>query len=158
PWGPAGESGPAQARLAEAEQQVDERRWLRSRSLELMHASYVRQFVESPGFGALRMLRRPSPLHVRLSDDGPLTPDALAPVYLDPPADQPADGYAGSGADTQPMGEKEGRRLWTVHRLGIVEFLNPEGFGYIRGKDQVAGFQPHLFRRVPTFPPKEGGD
>src|SRR5262245_59995491 len=61
-------------------------------------------------------------------------------------------------ADIQPVGEKEGRRLWTMHRLGVVEFLNPEGFGYIRGKDQVAGFQPHLFRRVPTFPPREGGD
>ena len=42
-------------------------------------------------------------------------------------------------------------RLALLHTNGLLDFLNPAGFGYVLDLDHVAGFQPHQFRRMPLL-------
>ena len=44
---------------------------------------------------------------------------------------------------------------WTLalsapHRDNVLDFVYPEGFGYYKDRQNVVGFRPHQFRRVPT--------
>jgi len=145
----------AQERLAEVEKKVEDRARLRAQSLELMHASSVRQFVESPGFGPLRMFNRPGPLHVRLLDEGPVALGSAASVQL-VAEDTPAYVAPGTDAPVRSPGREQGEQLWRMHQTGLVEFLNPEGFGYVQNRKRVAGFQSHGFRRAAPFPHGDG--
>ncbi|HEX4607556.1 MAG TPA: hypothetical protein VH092_05055 [Urbifossiella sp.] len=35
-----------------------------------------------------------------------------------------------------------------LHANGLTDFVNPEGWGYVRSRREVAGFLPHAFSRV----------
>jgi hypothetical protein len=37
----------------------------------------------------------------------------------------------------------------SLHEDGVIDFVNPGGFGYIKDRQHVAGFQPHQFSRMP---------
>jgi hypothetical protein len=41
-----------------------------------------------------------------------------------------------------------------MHEVGLVDFLNPGGFGYVKDRDHVAGFQEHQFRDMPELDPE----
>src|SRR5262249_3574437 len=73
---PEGErkEGKAWKRLTEVEEHAQGKgpQWYsqrRARSIEMAHAGFVKQFVDAPGFGAARMLRRPRPYSARARED-----------------------------------------------------------------------------------------
>src|SRR5262249_21483413 len=49
---------------------------------------------------------------------------------------------------------KSGPGEWLVsaHFTSIYTFLDNRDFGYFRTRDEVAGFRPHQFRRLPSYP------
>jgi hypothetical protein len=41
-----------------------------------------------------------------------------------------------------------------MHEVGLLDFLNPQGFGYVKDRDHVAGYQEHQFRNMPELDPE----
>src|SRR5262249_43103033 len=39
--------------------------------------------------------------------------------------------------------------LQAIHEDGLLDFVNAKGFGYIKDRDSVAGFQMHQFHQMP---------
>ena len=52
------------------------------------------------------------------------------------------------GGDHRPPTRE---RLAHLHENALVDFLNPNGFGYVMDIGHVAGFQPHQFRQTPVL-------
>ena len=101
--------------------------------LKALHEKTRRFFVESPGAG---------------SDRGRLPTDdeiLLLDWHADAPhTGQPADFPASSSeplARVQPDGE-----FHSLHHVGMYQFLFPIGFGYVKDRQNVAGFEPHGIR------------
>jgi hypothetical protein len=118
---------------------------LRERSLEMAHAGFVKQFANTPGFGAARQIFRPSPSVTRLTEDRRF-PVPLMKTYLDLDSSKP-DYPTPPGVAAIPSSREDS--AWRLHRDGLLHFLYPEGFGYIRDRDHIAGFRPHQFRTYP---------
>jgi hypothetical protein len=119
----------------------------RSAGLELIHRDAVYLFVNSPGFGPGRNLG-PSPAHVE-PNEYPLIPfdtdDSGAaddPLAFESPK---ANGAVVSNSVAPPP------YLWTSHSSGLINFINKDGFGHVRDREHVAGFQPHQFSSGVTF-------
>jgi hypothetical protein len=114
--------------------------WMRQNALANLHAAKVSQFVESSGFGVGRMVRNVEPTDRVLMpdprDDAPPQPDYFQPATLD----------SHSAIDTKPPATPA---LGTLHEGGILDFVNPRGFGYVKDCRHVAGFQAHGFSKVP---------
>jgi hypothetical protein len=94
----------------------------RSQALEDLHENYQREFIRAAGFGYMRM---PS-LTYRLVDfeePHPLT--FPAPVHV-----------------TQSPSQQEWQE---VHRLAVTDYVSRERIGYVKSRDQVAGFESHRF-------------
>jgi hypothetical protein len=120
---------------------------MRGQSLERLHAGVVRQFIDSPGFGVGRMLRQPRPDHLE---------QELQKRQVAPPDEgtipQPEPVYSALGpipAESRPATEPD---LISAHDSATLDFLQPGRFGYVRSRDQVAGFIPHRFNQLPTPP------
>ena len=96
-------------------------------------------FIASPGFGVARTFNRYMP--ERREFDAP-QPDAsvLSEDHFDPTQAKPSPGPDSPTEDT----------LWRTHLDGLMDFVNPEGFGYVKNRRQVTGFRPHQFRDVPS--------
>lgn len=118
---------------------------MRGESLRLVHASFVEQFIASPGFGVGRM-PRPSPYSIELSENRgaqalPLDrrPDMDGSVVIEaPPA--AAEEFSAVPPDlAYPLG--------AFHDAARRDFLDPDAFGYILDRDSVAGFVPHTFSK-----------
>jgi hypothetical protein len=116
---------------------------LRSKALRLVHAGHVEQFIVSPGFGVGRM-PRPSPYSIERGDRR-----ATFSYKLDHRS-QSADNYEAEG-DNSP-GEAIsnaasifGDAIGELHDEARLDFVDPDGFGFIRDRDHVAGFVPHGF-------------
>jgi hypothetical protein len=113
---------------------------VRIHSLQHLHGGVVQQFIDSPGFGVGRRIYRPAPYYLERhrQEESPI-PQPIPPYA---PGDlTPAAVRVASGADLLP-----------VHDDNTVDFLNPLGFGYIRDREHVAGFQPHQFHDGPRAP------
>jgi len=41
--------------------------------------------------------------------------------------------------------------LMGFHESGLLDFLDPAGFGYVEDREHVAGFEPHQFRSTPEL-------
>jgi hypothetical protein len=126
-------------RLLRVEGRINERYDLRSSDLTRLHSMAVELFVNSPGFGSGRMTW---PSERGLTDglrDGPPVPQPGGRLL--PPSPDSA-----SASDRRPHDESE---LSALHEKGIVDFAYPAGFGYVRDRNRVAGFEPHQFGRVP---------
>src|SRR5262249_6019908 len=120
----------------------------RIQAVHELHVSVVRRFINSPGFGVTRKVR-PNRWSVELPDVRPI-PLPTEDEYFKKLAEgrQPA---AGPG---EPAGAAAGGGdLWKMHEAGVVDFVNPAGFGHVKDRDHVAGFVPHRFSRVPDVPP-----
>src|SRR5205823_3851235 len=114
------------------------RRSYRADSLRILHEERVKLFVNSPGFGAVRM-NRPSERYLTLRLREPvLQPSPLA--------------YAPESAGETPPEPKVwvGEGLYSLHQFAILDFAYPDGFGFFKDRRHVAGFQPHQFSQVPT--------
>jgi hypothetical protein len=136
-------------RLNELESQLD-RHTIRTLVLERLHENVVEDFIDSPGFGIARRIR-PRKEYIDLPES--------APIPFPTPAYDPATGKT----DSDPL-EKYGHdaagglnmppqdKLWGLHRDSVVDFVNAKGFGYVKDREHVRGFQPHQFHSMPDLP------
>ena len=109
-----------------------ERMW----SLEEVHSNRVRLFHHAVGFGHARMLRRKAvPEHFE--------PDPTPPV----PQPERYEPNAVSLGDEMPDTARES--FGRLHVNGLLDFVNADGFGYVKSRAAVAGFRPHRFSKVP---------
>ncbi len=153
---------PASKRLADLEESldVDEVAWRnmqrprswrnRTHVLQAIHDAQVQQFVNSPGFGVIRMplndpyyAKRPEEFVIpqELPDKSP------SPLGISA-ADLRSLTAAERSAVTEPF-DKLVQDSWYLHSKSVLDFSNPAGFGYIRDRDHVAGFQAHQFSKMP---------
>ncbi|HWB13650.1 MAG TPA: hypothetical protein VG826_30775 [Pirellulales bacterium] len=114
----------------------------RNHALELVHASYVEQFIASPGFGVGRMIR-PAPYHI---ESGDRRADTVYPLDLPPDLDGSSEDAEDVSVEREPrLSAKFLGLLNALHNDARHDFLSPDGFGYFRDRDHVAGFVPHGF-------------
>jgi hypothetical protein len=149
----------ASARLASLEATFSSKMPVeRTKRLMRLHAEGVQQFVSAPGFGLGRMDGMP-PLQ-RIATP---PPTALKPEDVELPGGPsipfasvraPDDNEDGKPAAKAPRPPKR-NRLLALHTNGFFDFFDPAGFGYIKDRDHVAGFEPHQFRHMPEMPPDD---
>lgn len=114
---------------------------MRQYGLRSLHESTVDQFISSPGFGVARgrEIFRPS--------ENNLKPRWQAQKILPQPHRRELSAGEAEDPRAEPLASEPA--LENLHRDNVVEFVNPEGFGYVREK-QVAGFVSHQFRSPPA--------
>lgn len=117
--------------------------------LERIHASYVRQFVESPGFGFPRAVPMTSTRALTSDEQNPPIP--LPPAEYDDPIE--TEDAKGSVRPCPVSDLLPPILLVRFHYDSLLNFVYLRGFGYVRDREQVAGFRPHQFRYLPA-PPK----
>ncbi len=101
----------------------------RSLLLKRLHEEKIGLFLNSPGFGLGRMNGRPTEHELYL-------PDWEVPK----PWVQASD----------PVSNWSTRKDWNDHHYrNVFDFLSPEGFGYFKDREHVAGFQAHRFASSP---------
>jgi hypothetical protein len=108
----------------------------RNRSIVTIHNQTIAAFDRAAGFGAIRMIV----IHPQAKD---FLPDAT------PPVQQPAKydpNIASLGEELQ--GEFR-PKLSLLHYKSSLDFANPVGWGYIKSRAEVAGFQSHRFSKLP---------
>lgn len=141
---PAGDLPAATAtRLSEMETLIEDKdRWpsyYRKSSLREIHEDTVRVFVNQPGFGVTRMLRASEE---RLKHEEPPIPQPGTPS---------ASPWLPEELARQQLAEsKTWGALLSLHRGSVVDFVNLAGFGYIKDRQNVAGFQEHRVSQTPT--------
>jgi hypothetical protein len=133
---------------ARLEEEIEEeaRKWgnyypRRGYQLEVLHERTVRLFVNSPSFGAARMMYvHPTEQKVtdRLRDEKPI-PQPMIPGGKSNSIDKPAQVAAPSKSDD----------LIRFNQTSIVDFVHPAGWGYVKDRQHIAGFQAHQFSKVP---------
>lgn len=105
-----------------------------------LHNDRIREFVNKPGFGFSRMdnlneyrfeyqMAHSDPKEIRQ----PFLPDTTVP----------------SGGEIISSGGLD-ESLSRLHSMSVLDFVNPVGFGYVKSRTQVSGFQSHRFSEVPT--------
>jgi hypothetical protein len=126
----------AQSRLEriEAHHGMD---WMRERRLRKLHEEKVQLFIDSFGFGYSRMLPGPSDYNLAWNT-GALPPQPGARVVS---SESPNEWLPARAGDQAAMGR--------LLDKGILDFANPGSFGYIKNRQQVAGFSSHRFIHVP---------
>lgn len=82
---------------------------------------------------------------------GQLSEPALHPDPRDGPPTQPAASPASwDAAAARPVSAAAGIGLPGLHADAVLDFVNPGGFGYVKDRRHVVGFQPHGFSKVPA--------
>ena len=114
----------------------------RSDQLRALHEHAVDRFVDSPGFGQGRMTRRRTDTKV-LEDGGHGSPPVPQPDYASPFVHPPLELSA-------ELPDTHTRTLRELHDTGVLDFVNPTGFGYVKDRGRVAGFQAHGMSKVPA--------
>jgi hypothetical protein len=135
-------------RLDHLESAIEEPRdWFgrrREGSLRELHEDAVQAFADQSGFGVARMprlsewameagLRKEPPL----PQPGPRLPPASLTASL-------------TGQPTPAERKELERELSDSHASGVVDFVHPDGFGYFKDRQHVAGFQSHQFSQAPS--------
>ncbi|MBA4190887.1 MAG: hypothetical protein C0467_23105 [Planctomycetaceae bacterium] len=139
PYQPQASAGNSSVRLDRLESLIDDDRSYRTHALQRLHDGTVTRFVDRAGFGVGRMVRVPGvPAETSVKpeprEDSPQQPDYFRPTLPDP-----------TRWPTRPTSSA----LDGLHEKGILDFVNPRGFGYVKDRRHVAGFQSHGFTRVP---------
>lgn len=130
----AGDAG----RLAEVEEYLSSGRGgARGLALERLHNDSVRFFARTPGLGVGRMFNLTTPMEENLRPRSGVS----APRQQD---------YFPSAAPTSTaLPKPSAGALDGLHLKGVIDFVNPQGFGYVKDRRHVAGFQAHGFTKVP---------
>lgn len=113
--------------------------WFRRResSLRAVHVYQTQLFHRAAGFGAGRMfVFDPREEH--------FAPDPTPPV---PQPEEYEPGLVSLGDKTP---EEVQLPLDQLHTNSLLDFVNPDGWGYVKSRAQVAGFRPHRFSQVPA--------
>lgn len=144
------------AELARFDERLQQTGWeqgadSRSRALwglDSLHEQLVHEFTEAEGFGAeravwpdiqLRTIDLPEPLPLPVS---PGTPSAAGEQTA-------ANDEIARGA---PEASPAPQTLREMHESGVIDFVNPRGFGAVVSRERVRGFQSHGFRSPPAIP------
>jgi hypothetical protein len=122
--------------LTSLEDQVrDNESTRRTQALKEIHRTYVWKFVNSEGFGVGRVV---GPGYFARIDDAESIPLAHSvPDYVT--------ATRGSVEPTDPSWSALNR----LHGNSFLDFANASGFGYVKDREHVAGFQTHHFRQLP---------
>jgi len=108
--------------------------------LRQLHDGTMSRFVTAPGFGVLRTVRLSVPSEQNLN---------LEPRNEAPP--QP-DYFRIASTDVNSWPARPTKvALDRLHATSFLDFVNPMGFGFVKDRQHVAGFQSHGFSGVPTF-------
>jgi len=134
------------ARLDEMETLLESKNqdWMssyRKSSLRQIHEDTVRVFVNRPGFGVMRMRGVSEERLKRGSNDEPLIPQPGTPS---------ASPWLSEAGRKQPKGAEPREDLLPLHRESVADFVNLAGFGYIKDRQHVAGFQMHQVSQIPA--------
>jgi hypothetical protein len=136
--------------LWQLEQEIDVHAHNRNFRLRQLHEQKVDYFVNSFGFGESRMRSFPPTegrLTVGLRDGSPIP----QPGERTTPPDRPAGPLPPGSYRPAEGGDPD---LAKLHDGGVLDFVNPNGFGLVKDRRHVAGFQSHAFSKVPG-PAKE---
>ena len=112
---------------------------LRIYLLEELHEHATSLFINSPGFGVTRMY---PPTESGLTSK--LPPDNRVP--------QPMSRFSSPWFledvkwELTPIKDD----FFKIHRESVLDFANPRGYGFIKDRRHVAGFQTHQFSAVPV--------
>ena len=136
--------------LAAVEEKLNHYGYARHWALRRIHEGYVNRFINSPGFGVARIIR-PKEYMLRPREAEPIP--LPTPEYEDPSLEGELLAASPAAAlKLSPGGVPAEDVLGEMHLDGLVDFANPEDFGYVKDRDQVAGFQPHRFSQMPVLP------
>lgn len=129
-------------RLNQLERRIENRFHFREVQLRTIHSSSVVGFINSAGFGEGRMDRfyRPDArtLKNEWRESGPVSqPDYLGPFI------SPTESLSANNPNWSKF------VLGRMHDDGVLDFVNPDGFGFIKDRTHVAGFQSHEMTRAP---------
>jgi hypothetical protein len=114
-----------------------EQRRQRANSLRVLHQHRVTLFHEAMGFGLVRMPEvAPNPEHFE---------PILVPVI---PQSEVYNPDLVSLGDAAPADAREA--FGKLHANSLLDFVNADGFGYVKDRTAVAGFRPHGFSRTPA--------
>ena len=99
-------------------------------------------FILATGFGPIRMgsVYREA---LVLDDDGPISLKEHLQAALAASSSSPSDA---DGPAEQPPGKLA---LSQLHESGLRDLFDPQRLGYVKGVDEVAGFQSHRYTRLP---------
>ena len=118
----------------------------RRRQLEQLHEHTLQVFATRPGFGVGRMQQ----MSVRS-----LGRSLREDVSLPQPGTRVA--FTWSSGDfegnTPELAKEDFDSSWRMHLDGLVDFVRPDGFGYVKDRRHVAGFQSHGFSKAPVPEP-----
>ena len=140
--------------LAWQEEQIDStyrRGQQRAGAIRRLHENTVSQFINSPGFGVTRMAGYDRYL-IRTEDPGPI-PQPQPPEQPYVPDDL-AVPTASGGSDSRSqlaLVDLISTSVGRMHQENVVDFVNPEGYGYRNRQGLVAGFEAHRFSRSPSL-------
>ncbi|HUR55681.1 MAG TPA: hypothetical protein VMZ71_16205, partial [Gemmataceae bacterium] len=113
----------------------------RESTLRTLHERSVSSFVNSPGFGVMRMT--PGQVNAKmLEDTGHAAVPVQQPDYAAPFVHPPLE-------INQELPKADAPKLLDLHDVGVLDFVNPKGFGYVKDRGRVAGFQSHGMSKVP---------
>jgi hypothetical protein len=131
-------------RLQELEKEIGSTSFdgvMRERALMNLHNRRMESFVKSSGFGVgrLRIFAVPTEENVR-------PPEMAAPLLQPAITDEM---HSSDSTITHEPADTADRGLTKLHFGGVIDFVNPRGFGYLTPENQLFGFQPHHFRKVP---------
>jgi hypothetical protein len=105
----------------------------RAALLKALHEKTRKFFVESPGAGPFRGIPFP--------DENILLTDWHGDIKQ---PGEPADFPLSPGEALRRL--EPVKEFYSSHENGLQLFLSPRNFGFIKDRDQVAGFKPHGFR------------
>jgi hypothetical protein len=134
---PPSVSSTSNSRLDRIEGRLGGWSWFRARQLRILHEDAVGLFVNSPGFGISRMgLPSASMLATREEGTVPRQPGTALRINWSP-------------GDVSLMPSTLSEPADGLLDASILDFVNERGFGYVKDRRHVAGFEAHRFQRSP---------
>ena len=110
--------------------------------IEELHNDTVNEFINTPGFGFARMRNNPNRIAQYVHREQKREPVPFADTTDDSPL---------SAASTQPGVQYSiSETLDGMHTQGVLDFVNPLGFGLFQDRKRVIGFGSHGFSRTPN--------
>ena len=130
-----------QALISEDLQEHERGFYSRTKELQRLHEETTQNFIHSPGFGVTRGMSgnvNPRRLEFRNENESPVDPmEKSEPlIFSSQDLEKPYQGTLLSD-------------LTSLHFGGLRDFLNVQGFGYIKDRQHVAGFYSHQFSKWP---------
>ena len=126
------------------ENAVESDRHNRAQHLRMLHERSVSEFVGRAGFGVGRMVRLGT--NREAIEDNPRDDSTVPqPDYFNPYTHP-------SGELSEKPTQWDSVRMSRFHFDGVLDFLNPKGFGYFKNRREVAGFQNHGMSKAQVAP------